>query len=233
MMTRHKKLKRRIRLKAAGAGMSYTAARRALSAGGPNEPRAVGSHERYKQSRHSFRKQSLQSWRAVVESFGATRSWRDPVRVSEVLNRVAATALTNHVHFPDGGGLDLSGASSDTEPGCLRLAFQHGSSHVICCPDVLRLETFDDDPLGEWSYFRLDLVELEPIGLERTYADVKEHLTELGAGRYVPYGDYFCDDDEDEEQLPSPSHLRRVARYLTGAFLLVPKASSYNAIPTM
>lgn len=232
-MTRHKKLKRRIRLKAAAAGMSYTAARHALSAGGPVEPRADDSHDRYKQSRYRFREESLQSWRGVVQSFGAARSWRDPVYIAEVLNSVATTALTNHVHFPDGGGLDLSGASSNTEPGCVRLAFQHGSSHVVCRPDVLRLETFHDDPLAEWSYFRLDLAELEPIGPERTFPDAKEHLTELGASRYGSSSDYFRDDDEDDEQLPSPSHLRRARRYLTGAFLLVPKASSYNAIPTM
>jgi len=215
--------------------MSYAATRRALSGRASNGSGTVDDpHGRHKQDRYSFREASLESWRAVVESFGSTRLWQDPVRISEVLTHIATTALANHVHFPDGGGLDLSRATCNTERGCIRLDFQHGSSRVVCRPAVLRLETFDGDPLGEWSYFRLDLAELEPTGLESAFQDIKEQLTELGPGKYGPHSLYFReDDDEDGEQVPSRSHWQPVTRYLSGAFLIVPKASSYNAIPTM
>jgi serine/threonine-protein kinase len=159
-----------------------------------------------------------------VRHFGGGKVWTDVADIVEVLDYVARTAMTNHTHFPDGGGLDLESASLSGETGCLALQFDSRVAAVVGKPEMLELVVPDRDPLGEWAYFRLELSELKPTGLEDNIEYGYEQLTEVYPGQY----DRF---ERLDSEVPLPGSARAVSRYLQGAFLTIPKASRYNANP--
>ncbi len=226
-MTRAKKWKTKVRAKAGDAGMSYAATRQILAARAePKEPEGLGVG--YASRREAFRTKSLDDWRRLVSRLGRNQEWRGLTEIVDVLKDVAIEAPNNHSHFPDGGGLDLTGAEVAAEEGCIAVDFQ--GSHVICRPEFLQLVSFERDPLLEWSYLRLELCRLDATerskGSEYVELYGAEPLVEVEPGRY---------DDRDQWErhldgdIQLPSEARPVKRYLHGSFLIVPKGSTYNA----
>src|SRR5258708_7122839 len=106
-------------------------------------------------------------------------TWADPARIVAILNAVGKTNL-NHLFFPDGGGMDLEGASlSVHEPGCIEL---HAGSGNIVKPLSLMLETFPGD--AQWNYLRLETIKLDPA--------------ENSDGKFHEDGAQLDDDDDQE-----------------------------------
>jgi hypothetical protein len=165
----NKKKKKRARALKQKTGMPYQAAMNVLNAG-RSDGGAGGEppgREEWRENRRAFRAQSLRGWAGVVSdvlSAETRRVWTQPIDIATVLQRVARRAPLNHCFMPRGGGLDLKGAAmSDSEPGCIVLDLD--DSAMLLKPDVLELVHPGDDPLLEWTYFRLDLASLPASGV--------------------------------------------------------------------
>lgn len=153
-------------------------------------------------------------------------TWRDRDSIVEILNTVGTLRAFNHMLFSDCGGLDFAAAEPAAEAGCVCITDTLGTSR-IGKPASLHLETFGGDYV--WSYFLLELAELEPVFAGDGDRET-EFVVEDLPGHYVPardsvYGVYDYDTGE-----PLPPGWRAVERYLRGKFLIVLKGSPYNGI---
>lgn len=238
-MTDQKKFKERVRARMERTGESYAAARRHIDieAKGSQKPEstAPSTTESGSDRRRAFREASLDVWRALTTGLapdGGATTWTRPAQIVDVLQQIAVRAPHNHALFPDGGGLDLTGASLGREPNTIELDFQ--GMPTIIRPDSLTLKRHENDPLGEWAFFRLEAGELAPSGMYevRDPRFPYERLVEIAAGEYLD-GDLWDNPavDENGGAVPLPPGARIVRRCFGGAFLIVPKGSGYNASP--
>jgi serine/threonine-protein kinase len=147
-----------------------------------------------------------------------------------VLKLIAERATRNHVHHPDGGGFDLTGAMEGSEPGCITLDMQ--GIGVVVLPRELTLTIPEQDPLTEWAYYRLETGDLAPTGIYEEVRRDREELVEMAPRAYIHrmHWDTGCyGSDEKGHSIPLPKEARLVFRYLRGPFLIVAKGSTYNA----
>ena len=151
-------------------------------------------------------------------------SWEDKNSIIAMLNLLGATAAYNHTFAPDGGGLDIIGASNSFEADCIELRFE-AKIRVIVKPKRLMFESFlgNDD----WAYFRLETEKLASvIGTGDPYY---EEMVELSPHQYIERhwwdAGYY---ELGDKQIQLPPDARVVSRYLQGSFLIVAKASVYN-----
>lgn len=152
-------------------------------------------------------------------------TWDDYESIAEVLDVVAMTPAYNHMMLPNGGGLDLVGASIAPEDQCIYLESDVGILIVIK-PKKLHFVSFKDDI--SWNYFYMELDRLEPIGEAPLFSC--EHLVEDIPGHYVSakysqYGVYDYDSGR-----PLPEGYKEVTRYNSGNMLIVLKRGVYNKI---
>lgn len=129
----------------------------------------------------------------------------------------------NHMFIPTGGGLDLQSVLKAQEEDCIIMCA--GGAYFLVKPKMLILENINKDFL--WSYFRLELQQLMPIG-EECPIKSREMLTEDLPGHYISpicgnYGYY-----EDGTKLPD--NYRVIDRFLEGTFVFFSKTSIYNRI---
>lgn len=223
-MTDSKKFKKRVRERMASTGESYTTAKRNIektnTAAGPSP--TITARPSAFDTRAAFRDRSLEAWRNVTAELlpkpGAV-SWTEPADIVDVLRQIAHGAPNNHVHHPDGGGIDLTGASLGREPATIEMDFQ-GIATVVHAQS-LTLHRKAQDPLGEWTYFRLETGPLAPSGIyDDTDGLQSEELVEIEPLRY----------DDNGKELELPDSARLVERHFGGPFLLLPKGGGYNAI---
>lgn len=174
----------------------------------------------------NFQKSNLSQWKYVQKKlFGKIipdrASWSSVEDVVSVLNLLGRMPNLNHMFIPSGGGIDLKSVELASESGCIVLN-ELGTS--IVKPKRLIAENISKD--YEWSYFRLELDELEPILGEVIY-DVEE-LTEDVPGHYLSWicGNYGHYDDGTS----LPDSYRMVSRYVKGSFVIFLKTSIYNKI---
>jgi len=172
---------------------------------------------------------SLGDWRHVQQKIFfhgvPTRvSWEDKNAIIAMLNLLGATAAYNHTFAPNGGGLDIVGASDSFEADCIELRFEAGI-RVIVKPKRLMFESFlgNDD----WAYFRLETDNLPPVtGTSDPYY---EEMVELSPTQYIERhwweAGYY---ELGDQQVQLPPEARVVSRYFKGSFLIVAKASLYN-----
>ncbi|MEA2204978.1 MAG: hypothetical protein QOE77_1754 [Blastocatellia bacterium] len=156
--------------------------------------------------------------------------WDDADDIVSVLATIGGAELTNHIFLPHGGGVDLTGADSSAEKGCVEM--HYGQSAMIARPSALFFESFGKTRL-EWAYFRLETQSLEPSGTYEHHAfDTHEEVTDLGSGDYRPRSiwdqGYLGYDDEGAE-IPLPDNARPLFRIFKGAFVIFAKGSPYNA----
>lgn len=149
-------------------------------------------------------------------------TWTSLNDIVTVLNLIGERSNMNHLFFPSGGGLDLTGARLSTrEVGCIELLTDGYVS--ILRPKSLQFESFGYD--YEWDYFRLEASELEPSGVYPDLDRNDEELTEIGGEFYAPRhhwdSGYF-----EHKSLPEGS--RSVSRYFRGSFVIFGKESIYN-----
>jgi hypothetical protein len=151
--------------------------------------------------------------------------WTEPTDIIKVLNHIGSVNSSNYTFFANGGGLVLTGAKPGNEPGTIELQFQ--GAVRVCKPDYL---LFEGQPVGndyQWSYFRLEEVELLPTGIGHVSTNnhgQEERLTELTPGQYDTLDTWEYRADR-EQQLPSSA--RVVARVLKGSMVIFQKSSEY------
>ncbi len=174
----------------------------------------------------NFQKSNLSQWKYVQKKlFGEIipdrASWSSIEDVVNVLNLLGRMPNLNHMFIPSGGGIDLESIEIASESGCIALK-ESGTS--IVKPKRLIAENISKD--YEWSYFRLELDELEPVFGDVIY-DLEE-VTEDVPGHYVRWicGNYGHYDDG----APLPENYRIVSRYIKGSFVIFLKTSIYNKI---
>src|SRR5579863_3217970 len=79
-------------------------------------------------------------------------TWEDLDEIVEVVNLIGRIQDLCHVLLPGRGGVDLVGAETSHEPGCIAL-LTPGTTHVAKA-ERLHFESFRNDP--QWSYFWLE-----------------------------------------------------------------------------
>jgi len=187
--------------------------------------------------REEFRRKNLIQWEEFLKKLFENKipaycKWTSIDSIISVLNQIGAEQELTHTFFPSGGGLDLTGAATSHERGCVELLFS-GSNIKIVKPQSLSFHSFEDN--YEWAYFRLETDCLELSGVYEYDADesnsiirCREELTEISPGNYIDRG--FWDENEYEGE-PLPDESRIVTRYLNGAFVIFAKGSIYNIVP--
>ncbi len=161
-------------------------------------------------------------------------SWNNIKNIINILNIIGSIDNSNHTFLPQGGGLDLTGASGSMEESCIELNF--GGMPDIIKPKSLFFESFG--PKTEWAYFRLETCELEPSPISATngiyqYNNASsEELTELESGMYIERSAwdnrYYYAEDE-EKNIPKTARL--IKRVLNGSYVTFAKTSPYNRNP--
>lgn len=239
-MTKQKKFKARVRARMERNEESYLTSRRNEDSFGTSPQSA------FERNRSLFREECLPPWKRLTESVARDQlaksvpadmvvlSWTTIPEMTSILARIGEEAPLNHVFHPDGGGLDLSGVGPSREEGCIELDFD-GSASVVR-PLSMRLVLFQQDPLREWAYFVLEAGTLAPSGVyapPRPSGLEAESVVELEPGRYVSsdvWDEGVYGVDADGDPLPLPPRARRVMRHFGGPFLIMAKASTYNAL---
>lgn len=155
-----------------------------------------------------------------------TAFWDNESEIIETLNAIGEGGHVVHLFFPSGGGLDLSGAEMANEAGCIEIVTE--GSGTIVKPDRLIFESYPGQP-NDWSYFRLETKELQPIS-ERfsMVSGLHEALVLRTDGQYDDVGHYAFYEPEYNPELIG---CRRIARYSKSAFVMFAKSSPYNNIP--
>lgn len=152
--------------------------------------------------------------------------WSDMRTISDILNMVGESARDNHMFFPDGGGMDLTGASLSTDLNLIELFYDStrmGSFAIR--PKRLLYESFAD---SDWNYFRVEFENAEPSGVYWNIwpDDVNsEEVIELAGGQLVP-GE--CREYGEWNGEPLPVDYRVQTRFRTGAIVVVHRKSAYN-----
>lgn len=151
--------------------------------------------------------------------------WTNLDDIISVLNNIGQVEGSNHMFFPDSGGLDLKGSKKSNEKEAVELMM--GVSYIVK-PRRLIFEYIDDD--FEWNYFRLETGDLAPSGVYEHYSDdfKMEEVLELRPGKYIKRH-YWDAGTYNDEILPK--NARPVVRYFRGAFVIFKKTSIYNNNP--
>lgn len=178
-----------------------------------------------------FDERNLGEWTEVQNRLfpaGAPSSatWTDIDSICSLLRLIGQNKSLNHMFFPDGGGMTVSGVARATEAGLIEL---HSGFVTTLRPEKLTFESFRAG--SQWNYFRLAAAPIEPTGTDGAYLTsdgYAEEIHELNDGRLVsPHswdnGDYLED--------PAAEGAKRVRRYLKGAFVIFSTASPYNRTP--
>lgn len=186
------------------------------------------------------RNEMLPEWKNMMDSLFPVSipkfaQWTELEDMIEVLNQIGKQcSKSNHMFFPSGGGLDLTGAKlSAVEEGCVELHTK-GLTKLVK-PQELIFFSIDKDP--GWMGFRLDLSTLQPSGVYEEYSEnsITEEVTEVLPGVYEQravwdYGYYIYPDSDREERLRA--NARVVTRFLRGSLVIFSKVSWYNLVRT-
>ena len=188
----------------------------------------------HRADQEAFVLETLDDWTSLLQKIFPTgipssAKWTVVSEIVEVLNRIAREAPHNHMFFPNGGGMDLTGAAAYHEPGIIEI---RAGFPAIVKPESLTFEYFGPESIG-WSYFRLETGGLKPTGVYENIQGIYEEVTELEPGHYVERsvwdaGYYGHDEDGFEHALPQAA--KCVSRYFGGAFVFVTKGSVYNGM---
>jgi hypothetical protein len=187
----------------------------------------------HNQSAGHTKEQILALWEEKLNSLfpGGVPSdyvWSERADILRVLVTIGEEDL-NELLFPDGGGLDLTGAADSVEADCIELHF--GSRVDIVKPERLAFHSFG--PMWEWAYFRLDTLPLEPTGIYEPSDQLHEEVLEVAPGEYVDSAVLYAgatEAAEADDSLPALDTARRVIRHLRGSFAIFPKRARYMTV---
>lgn len=207
----------------------------------PNIHEFIGRLNDWKVLNEDFHERNLEQWfeiqtKLFPTAFPKRVIWEDINDIINVLKVVCSFDNLNHMFFPDGGGLDLEDVRLSHEKGCIELDFQLID---IVKPKRLIFESFGHDP--EWNYFRLELDELKPSGVNKreddedddqtpNYEDEHGHeaVSEIYPGRYDKYNLVEHRYDYNDMGYEIPKSARHVTRWFRGSFVIFNKRSPYN-----
>lgn len=148
--------------------------------------------------------------------------WTDHKEIIDVLNAIGSFKNSNHLFYPDNGGLDLKGASPSLEPNCIEIKT---SFNEILSPSSLTFHSFQNDDNFDWAFFRLQTNEIPQTDTYDDNLDYTEGLTEIAPLQYVDRSHWDYNDYQDE---PLPKNARLIIRRLKGSFVIFGKTSPYN-----
>ena len=175
-----------------------------------------------------YRERNKKDWKRIISELfpiGVPESstWTNLKDIVNVLKKVGSINDLNHMFYPEGGGLDLTGAARSTETGCIEL---HTDDLVdIIRPLKLSFERISED--NEWSYFRIETETLEPSGVYGENDDVFEEVIEIGPNQYANRSVW---DQKLYQGKPLPESARVISRYFRGSFVIFRKTSLYNKV---
>lgn len=150
-------------------------------------------------------------------------TWTGTQNIIDILNIIGSSKNTNHLFFPDGGGLDLLGAGHSYENGCIELHF--GTDYIIK-PKKLTFEAINDSQ--DFNYFRIEADILERTKINGFSTEkISEQLCELSPAKYVQ-SHHWDENEYNGQKLPDSA--RRIIRYFEGSFVIFKKSSPYNKI---
>ena len=182
---------------------------------------------------HNWDRENLLQWieiqRRIFPIYEPDRAeWVGLERMVGVLNMLGTYQSLNHLFFPNGGGLDLTGAVMAREDGFLEL--HCGGLIYTLRPKRLLYERVSDD--FQWNYFRLEVEETDAISEDFRTDSYMEEFGELTEGdgniRLIPISE--LDEMSREESVKYKA--RHIARFLKGSMVVFHKNSLYNMLIT-
>lgn len=176
----------------------------------------------------NYKEKNKQDWKNVINGIfpaGVPENceWTTLEDIVSVLKAVGSIPNLNHMFYPTGGGLDLTGADKSTEENCIEL--HTGGLFDVIKPKALLFEKMSDD--YEWSYFRIETDLLEPSGVYEKTDGNYEEVTEIEPNHYI---DRSAWDANEYQGNPLPKGSRVISRYFKGSFVIFKKTSIYNSI---
>ncbi|MEC3841585.1 serine/threonine protein kinase [Bacillus amyloliquefaciens] len=209
----------------------------------------------YQDNFQKLKKKHLTLWKELIEEIFNTvpsqfTAFNEKNQIIEVLNKIGKSDADNHMFKPNGGGDDLSGATSSVENGKIELDF--AGDIAIINPVKLTFHPIGENP--EWWFFRLETRPFERVcPLEATDEQndnvfpsssydsdtndcfTGEDVLELEPGNYEDrsiWEDGFLGYDEDGREIRFPKTARIVTRMVNGgSYVIFPKYSLYNQNP--
>jgi len=149
--------------------------------------------------------------------------WTKAKEIAQILHRISGRSL-NHAFYPTGGGNDLKGAKlSIQEREFIELDL--GGYPKVMKPARLIFEGLSEN--YEWNYFRLELARIKPkfdLSPEIANHDAHEVLIEVE-------NRFYDSEDTSEYSYEGYEDVRKVERWLHGAFVVFQKSSFYNLSP--
>lgn len=180
---------------------------------------------------HNWDRENLLQWievqRNIFPHYEPDRAeWFECGRIVGILNLLGSYKSLNHMFFPNGGGLDLTGASLARDEGFIELRCD-GLIHWVR-PKRLLYERISDD--FQWNYFRLEIEDTDAFSEKfRSDAYMEEfgELTEWdGSIRLIPIYELDQMSKEEVEKYKA----RHIARMLKGSMVIFHKNSLYNML---
>ena len=176
---------------------------------------------------NDWERQNLIQWQEVQEQLFPSyvpshAEWTDKEDMISVLNLLGQYNSLNHLFFLDGGGFDLTGASSSYEQDCIELHF--GEFVYIIKPKRLLYEYVDKT--CEWNYFYIDLDEMDALTQALSPTFFCEEFCEVAPKEYHPL-ELFNEMPLNDLRRIKPRH---IVRYLKGSMVAFHKDSIYNGI---
>lgn len=181
--------------------------------------------EEWIQINSNWHKENLMQWQEMQEQLFPTvipvhAEWNDTEDIVAVLRLAGKYRSQNHMFFPDGGGLDLTGAAISYEKGCIELICE--SQVYIVKPRRLLFEYINEE-IG-WNYLFLETEKLQPVTSNLPSDFIMEEVCEVAPLQYklLEILDNMTKSDYD---MIKPRH---ICRYLEGSFVFFHKDSLYN-----
>lgn len=168
--------------------------------------------------KQKFRVECLPLWEESLKSLfpvsmPVQEKWTEINKIVNVLNILGAKKNSSHIFYPQGGGLDLWGASLSSYKKCIEL--NSNGFPEICMPDSLIFYNLDND--YEWCYFVLHLYQMKESGVYKSNDRWSEELWEINLN---------CFEIKSDEKPTEES--RSIVRLLKGSLIIAAKASAYN-----
>lgn len=176
---------------------------------------------------------NLEGWHRFVSSLfrGGIPSeyvWKNINDIENVLSKIGASKVLNHMFMPDYGGADLIGAKLSLVAGFLEIHCQ--GSVLLVKPAELVFQAIPNAS-PDWCYFYLEASTIEAISPEGKSSEHKnEILLEIAPGKYIgpEYAgqDHYYDSGGLEK--PMTQEARLINRFKKGYFAIFAKRSLYN-----
>jgi hypothetical protein len=159
-------------------------------------------------------------------SIPASSSWTRLEDIARIMNTISIPSV-NHMYTPEGGGMDMDGASTALEDGCIEVEIGRRAIWLMK-PKELQFESFP--PYFSMSYFRLETEEIRPTGVYDDLIYDHEELVEVEPLNYLERSvwDEGGTYDSDGDLIRLPDESRLVIRWFKGTFLIANKGSLFN-----